>query len=536
MRARLARSLRVFLALVLLAACQPPVAATGSANTPTIDAVYPNPTADDDVGEFVVLDVPRNTTLSGYALTDGEGVVDLPNASASGRIAVTPTPNRTRRITDARVLAVPSMLSLANGGETVRLRRGNATVDALTYPDAPEGDVYANASWVTPGRTDRSPVTVRGVNATAFALPDDPERARAFVASANDTLLLAGYTLTSRRLERALYRLRDRGVAVHVLLEGHPIGGIPAREARILSRLARAGITVSVLAGDGDPYAYHHAKYAVVDGERVLVATENWEPQSIGGRGHRGWGVTVDSPRLARELTAIFRSDADSLGARPWRDARSTLTVQNATKSDTHRYPRSFDPQTEPVNATLLVTPDNAGPRLTALLDGAESDIRLEQMSVSDGTLLRRVVAAARRGVRVRILLSDAWYAREKNAATVDRLNRIAARDDLPLRAKLVRPNGRFDAVHAKGLVVDGRTAVVGSLNWNEQARTENRETLLALHDPDAARYYARVFDADWRGGSNELPWPLALVTLLAALTTTAWLRCGVEFERTTRR
>jgi len=49
-------------------------------------------------------------------------------------------------------------------------------------------------------------------------------------------------------------------------------------------------------------------------------------------------------------------------------------------------------------------------------------------------------------------------------------------------------------------------TAVVGSLNWNEQAATENREVLLAVESAAVADFYARTYAADWRGGGVHLP------------------------------
>ncbi|MFC7136882.1 phospholipase D-like domain-containing protein [Halobaculum litoreum] len=88
------------------------------------------------------------------------------------------------------------------------------------------------------------------------------------------------------------------------------------------------------------------------------------------------------------------------------------------------------------------------------------------QPTVEPGALLAATRRAAKRGVRVRLLLSNAWYVAEENAALVDSLNRWADRAGVPFEARVADPGGAFGKVHAKGVVADD-TAVVGSLNWN---------------------------------------------------------------------
>lgn len=46
-------------------------------------------------------------------------------------------------------------------------------------------------------------------------------------------------------------------------------------------------------------------------------------------------------------------------------------------------------------------------------------------------------------------------------------LNRHAEARNLSLEARVADPNGRFEKIHAKGVIVDRETVIVGSLNWN---------------------------------------------------------------------
>jgi cardiolipin synthase A/B len=77
--------------------------------------VYPNPIADEDAGEFVVVSFPRRTNLTEWTLSDGENAVELPNEAVSGQIASSTAPNLTDNLTSLRALSIDD-LSLSNGG------------------------------------------------------------------------------------------------------------------------------------------------------------------------------------------------------------------------------------------------------------------------------------------------------------------------------------------------------------------------------------------------------------------------------------
>jgi len=509
-----------------------------------IVAVYPNPVADGDRGEFVVLDLPASTgsknekrhgngtATATYRLDDGEDAVAL---SGTGRVAVTAAPALVRNLTDVHVVGVEGMPSLANGGEQLRLTRGNETVATARYRDAPEGergrfDDRGVVTWESIGRTDRPVVTGAGGNVTAFVLPDSPDIVVETLRDADQRILLAGYTFTSRRVAQALERATARGVSVRLLLEGNPVDGLSRREARLLDSLVEAGVTVELVGGPRDRYAYHHAKYAVVD-DRALVLTENWKPAGTGGHASRGWGVRTTNPDVVAGLADTFRADADWAGVQGWRQFRRGRSF--ATRSAANgSYPRRHDPATLPVERTeLLVAPDNAGRAVTAMLDSATESVDVLQLSIDgpDDRFLRATVRAARRGVDVRVLLSSAWYVREDNRRIVERLRERAESEGLPIRARLADPAGRYEKIHAKGVVVDGDQAVVGSLNWNRESVQDNREVMVVLEGDRVAGYYREVFAADWSAGGSgsgsgagSLPWgsvvAVAGVVVLALL------------------
>ncbi|WP_324662733.1 phospholipase D-like domain-containing protein [Haloarcula sediminis] len=501
---------------------------------PAIHAIYPDPVRGGDRGEFVVLALPNGTALGHYAVTDGDTTAALPNRTAGGRVAVTDAPESVRNLTDYPVVGLDSAPALANGGDSVRLKRNGSTVARVRYSDTEEGELGVIAGstirWHPLGATDRPVVTGGPGEARAFTLPDAPGAPLAPIRNATSRVYLAGYTLSSARVADALVAAQRRGAEVRVLLEGEPVGGRTRTEATTLDRLREAGIEVRVVAGPRARYRYHHAKYAVAD-DRAVVMTENWKPAGTGGQSSRGWGVATSQSRVVSGLTETFRADAGWRDAVAWGDFREGRSFQRGEAANTS-YPSTFDATTVPVKRTeLLVTPDNAQPALVTELDAANDSIDVVQPTVGgwDEPLVRALRRAAKRGVEVRLLLSSAWYAREENRGKVKRFNAWADRTGSPLTAKLADPGDRYGKIHAKGAILDGDRVIVGSLNWNEQAATTNREVVLLLYGTAVADYFGRVFERDWNGGRPSVPLGIA-VAVLGALAVAALAARRVRF------
>ncbi|MFB6132625.1 MAG: phosphatidylserine/phosphatidylglycerophosphate/cardiolipin synthase family protein [Halanaeroarchaeum sp.] len=490
-----------------------------AADSVSLVGVYPNPATERDVGEYVVLDSDIETSLAGYAITDGEDTVSLPNATIDGRVAITDDSRIASRLGNETTIVVPEGLALSNAGERVDLLRDGEILSSLEYDRAPTAEVWNGDVWEPLGATDVPVASASSVPATVFALPDDPSVPLERLEAAEHRIALAGYTLTSMRIADALVDAQERGVLVAVLVDDSPVGGTSSRQIEMLEKLTDAGIEVSVSGGPRGRYQFHHAKYAVVD-DAVLVTSENWKPAGVGGNASRGWGVVLEDHRLAEHLAGVFAADADWVDGRSW---SGHDTVGQPDDPATGSYPTRFQASSNVVDdARIIVAPDNAEAELLELIDGANDSILVQQVSVeNNGPLLEAVIGAARRGVTVRILLGSAWYVEEENAALANDLTHLAAAEDLPLAVELVEPRSRFDHLHVKGLVVDERHVVVGSINWNPTALRENREVAVVLTDDEVGRYFARLFRADWRGAAWRVHWTTLgglLVAVLAAI------------------
>ncbi|MCU4741817.1 phospholipase D-like domain-containing protein [Natronoglomus mannanivorans] len=517
------------------------------ADRPRIVELYPNPTTYGNVGEFVVVAVPGGALEDGnWTLTDGHTSARLPNETEteSDRVAYSMAPEETEAMTTHPVGELEGHLRLAADGDELELRNGSEVVDRVAYDRAPEGERWTRASgtetnenpasgqWWPRGATCLEALTTGAEDVTAFTLPDAPEVPLETFAAADDRIVLAGYTFTSEAVADELRAAAERGVEVEVLLESGPVGGTPDRTKTVVDDLEKAGVDVRVLGGPGARYQYQHAKYAVVD-DSAIVTTENWKPSGIGGTASRGWAVVVDDVDVATHLRSVFRADFEGRDTTPWADHRQTATFVEAQPVG-DQFTGQIDPETVSVDSVdVLLAPDNAESELRAQLRSAEDSVLVKQVRIGSRNqpLLEETLEAARRGVEVRILLDASWYVEDENRDLVRWLERTADEEDLPLEARLVEPRNRFEKIHAKGVVVDEETAVVGSVNWNNHSLRENREVVLVLHGDEVGSFYADVFEADWEGGSWSLPVGLLVVLVLALAAAGLVGRRYVRFD-----
>jgi phosphatidylserine/phosphatidylglycerophosphate/cardiolipin synthase-like enzyme len=110
--------------------------------------------------------------------------------------------------------------------------------------------------------------------------------------------------------------------------------------------------------------------------------------------------------------------------------------------------------------------------------------------------LVDAVAAAAGRGLDVRVLIDDCrLYADSADA-------NLAAALVFRERGVPVRFDDPAETTHAKLVIIDGETVVLGSTNWNYYSLERNVETNVALIGiPEVAAPYEAFFESLWCAG-----------------------------------
>ena len=126
-----------------------------------------------------------------------------------------------------------------------------------------------------------------------------------------------------------------------------------------------------------------------------------------------------------------------------------------------------------------------------ALIRSARSSIDLESEELDYQPATAALCAAARRGVNVRVVMtySSSWAAAYRALAGCGVHVRVYY--------------GQSYYIHAKLLVVDGHTALVGSQNLSAESLCYNRELSIKLTTPALVRALAAGFNADYTGGQR---------------------------------
>jgi phosphatidylserine/phosphatidylglycerophosphate/cardiolipin synthase-like enzyme len=375
----------------------------------------------------------------------------------------------------------------------------------------------------------------------AEAPTDDLSLTVSAIQSAQSSILLNIYELSSPQIADALIAKIQSGVLVQILEEGQPVGGLSTASKGIQTQIAQAMSSergrgdflyeMTSQAGGKRRYRWDHAKYAVIDGNSLLIGSENYSPTgnpTPGSLGNRGWEVLVHDSGIAGHFKQVFQTDATL----QYNDVLDITSGNDALSSYYARRPSPSVPTTRPVsspqdsatalsasNVEPITSPDTSQAGLLALINNAHSVLYIEEMTFQPGwgklaatsPLYDAVVAAARRGVAVRVLLNDETVfdhpnkpSKPQNRVTNANLNQLAQTEHLNLGSRIadIKAMG-IDYIHNKGVLVDDNITLISSINWDWNSITNNREAAIAITSSDINAHYAQLFVQDWNNSAN---------------------------------
>jgi cardiolipin synthase A/B len=140
---------------------------------------------------------------------------------------------------------------------------------------------------------------------------------------------------------------------------------------------------------------------------------------------------------------------------------------------------------------TLIVLPDESSKPILDAISAAKKMLQVKMFVFSDPELLKAVVAAHQRGVKVRIMLNAARRSGEDDNKDVRKALERAG-------VKVKDSNPAFGITHEKSMVVDEAIAFVKSLNWATKNLTETRDYAITTTHPHGVTEVLACFDADW--------------------------------------
>ena len=478
-----------------------------------------------DGDEYFVLE--GSGSLSAWSVTDGEGTVSF--SSGSGKTTVARSAELYYQIHESypdfeiidSMESIPNVIltgrfQMANSEDSLTLLKNGAAVQTVAWSrDVATGNGrihrFEDGVWdkriFKIGQSDFEPQTFTAEEVILFVSPDcSHEVVTTVIREAEDSILLSMYEFTSVSLAEEIADAERRGVAVTILMEGGPVGGISAEEKGVLNYLERAGAEVFTIESEGNlpaRYRYLHTKYLVADGEVTVVLSENFKDSGIpkSGFGNRGWGAAVYDKGVANYFTAVFEDDLAGYDIYQWTAGTEPLPEEGSSEKAVS----IFKPKTvKNVKVTPVISPDTSY-LVGDALDSAKISIDIQQAYISqypdsENPWLAAAVHAAEEGAEVRIQLDGMYYNTDSDADNDEIAASVNRRGLENLHAKILTGHEGILKLHNKGFVIDKETVLISSINWNYNSPTNNREAGLLLESEEAAAYYSRVFSYDWDG------------------------------------
>lgn len=353
-----------------------------------------------------------------------------------------------------------------------------------------------------------------------------------FLEATRQTLSVAMYDFNADWISTAfIAAVRNNDLQVALTWDNGMTADEEVIRTKLKQRLGKHLDGGIVQCGGGRRFASaYHEKVAVRDSSAFWLSSGNWSKRSqpnidpIGdhstakgmySKGNREWHVIVEDPALAQVFEQYIQHDlqgckdelaASDPGAALDESARPTMpdvfvpldalidqtTATLATTEPTAS--ASLPTHRNPVTVIPLLTPDNYLARVTALIRSAKRSIYLQYAYITysnrpgdeDFTAFLALLAelSNKPSIDMRIIVGS-------NGAA-DKIRRLAQAgfNDTVFRTQ--------SNIHNKGIVVDGKVALVSSANWSSDGVLRNRDAGLIIHDSEVAQYYQQVFLEDW--------------------------------------
>lgn len=256
---------------------------------------------------------------------------------------------------------------------------------------------------------------------------------RALIDGARATIHVEVYEFNQPQLVDAIVAAHARGVQATVIDDPSEVNSAATSE-----HLRGAG--VDVVDYPVRRLMIDHVKLLVVDSAVAVVGGINWGRHSPA---NHDYDAVVRGPAV-KNLDRVFLRDLVTCGRR--------VAVPEAV--------------TDPAIVVAATLPGaEVRPLALQVINGASRTLDLELFVLTDTAIVHALESAARRGVRIHVLLDPSQHPSDASYRAL-----LAAA--LPIR--YYRAHGEL--LHAKAIVADGSVVLFGSANWSGGGFDRNHE------------------------------------------------------------
>lgn len=278
----------------------------------------------------------------------------------------------------------------------------------------------------------------------------------------------------------------------------------------------------------------YHTKVAVRDSNSFWLSSGNWSPTSqplikpgseqvLYSKGNREWHVVIEDEPLATMYEQFIEHDisqAREVGApeaapiMPDLLIPESAMVPEAMVVQDHPFEaKTFATSGPGIKVKPLMSPDNYAAEVLNLIERATRSLYLQFSYIrqpSHETFDQIISAIARKmkdNLDVRVLVGSNQKREHSDLLIAQR------------RWKRSMFRRQSSKVHNKGILIDGKIAVVGSNNWSSDGTQYNRDSSLVFFSRPITQYFTEVFLFDWDNLSKPIGSAQEIVPALAPET-----------------
>jgi phosphatidylserine/phosphatidylglycerophosphate/cardiolipin synthase-like enzyme len=292
-------------------------------------------------------------------------------------------------------------------------------------------------------------------SAFAFQLGSSEPVIDNFINSATTSLNMTMYELTDTTAINDLIARKTAGVNVRVILDQ----ANKSTNQTAYTDLSNAGVGV---VWSSTAFTYTHQKTITVDNDESLILTGN---------------LTSKYYSTSRDY-GVFDSDAN--------DVAAIVATFNADYAHTSITPSDGD--------NLLWSPTTAQSQLLSVINGATKTLDVQEEEFSDTALVNAIVADAKRGVTVRVVVEN------ESSAYASEISEVQSAGGTVVT--YTSSTGFY--IHAKAIVADyglsTQKVEVGSMNMTSNSLGNNRELGIIQTDSGVANVVENTFNNDYKG------------------------------------
>src|ERR1700759_935407 len=297
-----------------------------------------------------------------------------------------------------------------------------------------------------------------------IVLPDDTASAIIDpINLARHALNIRMFLFTDPALLNAVIAARHRGVHVRVMLNPARRDGSSDNEVARDTLLA-AGVEVR---DSNSAFAVTHQKSMVIDNKIGFIESLNWETRDLTQT--RDYAVETTNQSEVAEMVRCFNAD--------WHE-------------------KPFIPE---AGSSLIWCPNNGRQRIADFIDGAKETLWLQNERYQDMVIIERLVRAARRGVKVRIM-SRALH-KLKRKKLFEGVSGLRIVHDVGAKVRALKNL----KLHGKIMIADDRHAIVGSINLSPGSFDDRRELAIETSASGVGKRLIETAEYDWKH-SRKLP------------------------------